>query len=1135
MKPIRVLTLLLALALLVGAAPPARTAEPLNTLNDADATERPAFDFVQDRLLSGFSGSLAPTAIQSSAGDWHIECVDCPKYFENMTDHSLRLDGDGHPHIAYGGDHLYYAWHDGTRWHYETVDESPGVGGYASLTLDGSGQPHISYYDWGNNGDLKYAWRDGTAWQIETVDSAAGSHTSLALDGAGRPHISYQSISGLKCLKYAWHDGSGWQIETVDSEGWVGRSTSLALDGSGQPHISYLPSGDLKYARRDGTGWHTETVNSGGGLGGSSLALDGAGWPHISYHDLTNEDLKYASHDGSGWQIETVDSDGIVGYHTSLALDGSGRPHISYYDWTNGDLKYAWHDGTGWQIKTVDSAGIVGWSTSLALDGVDRPHISYHDWTNDDLKYAWHDGTAWQIETVDSAGDVGEYTSLALDGAGRPHISYHDQTNYDLKYAWHDGTTWQIEMVDSEGWVGRSTSLALDGSGRPHISYWDYLTGDLKYAWHDGTTWQIETVNSAGSVGRWTSLALDGSGWPHISYCDWSNRDLKYAWRNLTSLISGHVRDGGGNPISGVAVSAGAGGSAVTDASGAYTISVLTAGTYVLTASKSGYVFSPAARVVRVPPSVSEQDFTTTPVYGTLNGRVAVQGSGTAIANARVSAGGKVGRTDASGDYLLTGILPGLHGIYVSADGYEDYKGEVTIEADTSTTRDVALEAILVDGYYLPYPGGKTYECTQGNGGSFSHQGSWYYAFDFGMPDGRKVVAARDGRVVTVKEDSNTSCNSKACIPYANYVRIRHEDGTDTLYYHLKYQKVFVEEGQCVSRGQVIAESDTTGWCTGAHLDFTRHEWGQWKSRRISFVDVPGDGVPRTSGRYTSGNYPVTTGVGESNVAEDTDPPRGSVQFRLTGQPTHILQLWAADYASDVTAMRLAATETGIQAATWQSFTTSAEWTGPVVFAQYKDANGNVSSVVSDTVDAIGYEPIQAAFAISPTVCVGSGLPLANQTVPFCEQCGWAWDFGDGTTSAEAEPQFDYVAMSSFSGYATPDTYTVTLTVSNAVSASSVSHQVTALAAPAAEFSLIRSGATITVEAEATGAAGWTWDFGDGITATGRIATHTYTDTSSLNTYPVQLVVEGNNGCASLGYQYVSSYALYLPLILRNR
>ena len=52
MKPIRMLILLLALALLVGAAPPARSVEPLNTLNGTDATERPAFDFAQDRPLS---------------------------------------------------------------------------------------------------------------------------------------------------------------------------------------------------------------------------------------------------------------------------------------------------------------------------------------------------------------------------------------------------------------------------------------------------------------------------------------------------------------------------------------------------------------------------------------------------------------------------------------------------------------------------------------------------------------------------------------------------------------------------------------------------------------------------------------------------------------------------------------------------------------------------------------------------------------------------------------------------------------------------------------------------------------------------------------------------------------------------
>jgi len=53
-----------------------------------------------------------------------------------MTDRSLRLDTAGHPHIAYGEDHLYYAWHNGASWHYETVDDSSGVGWCTSLPLD---------------------------------------------------------------------------------------------------------------------------------------------------------------------------------------------------------------------------------------------------------------------------------------------------------------------------------------------------------------------------------------------------------------------------------------------------------------------------------------------------------------------------------------------------------------------------------------------------------------------------------------------------------------------------------------------------------------------------------------------------------------------------------------------------------------------------------------------------------------------------------------------------------------------------------------------------------------------------------------------------------------------------------------
>ena len=85
-----------------------------------------------------------------------------------MGQHSLRLDAAGHPRIAYGGDHLYYAWYDGAAWHTETADNAPSVGRYASLALDAAGYPHISYYDLANK-DLKYARWTGTAWRSSAL------------------------------------------------------------------------------------------------------------------------------------------------------------------------------------------------------------------------------------------------------------------------------------------------------------------------------------------------------------------------------------------------------------------------------------------------------------------------------------------------------------------------------------------------------------------------------------------------------------------------------------------------------------------------------------------------------------------------------------------------------------------------------------------------------------------------------------------------------------------------------------------------------------------------------------------------------------------------------------------------------
>ncbi len=246
-----------------------------------------------------------------NADSWITERVDAPKMFECMGNRSLALDTAGHRHIAYGADHLYYAWSDGTTWHQEVVDASWGVGRYTSLALDASGWPHISYFD-ATHYELKYASFDGSGWTIEVVDGAYG-YTSLALDESGHPHIAFHK-SGQ--LHYAWYDGAAWQIEAVD------------VTGSGVYYAS------------------------------ASIALDSSGQPHIAYYDPYNEELKYAWYDGTAWQVEVVDSEGVnVGWYASMALDASDHPHIAYRVGTQSqvDLRYTWSDGSTWHTEVVEA------------------------------------------------------------------------------------------------------------------------------------------------------------------------------------------------------------------------------------------------------------------------------------------------------------------------------------------------------------------------------------------------------------------------------------------------------------------------------------------------------------------------------------------------------------------------------------------------------------------------------------------------------------------------------------------------------------------------------------------------------------------------------------------------------------
>jgi len=104
-------------------------------------------------------------------------------------------------------------------------------------------------------------------------------------------------------------------------------------------------------------------------------------------------------------------------------------------------------------------------------------------------------------------------------------------------------------------------------------------------------------------------------------------------------------------------------------------------------------------------------------------------------------------------------------------------------------------------GYYLrPVAGGTR---TQGIHG--------YNGVDIGAPVGTPILASASGTVLISKSGSWNG-------GYGNYIVIKHNNGTQTLYAHNSRNLVF--GGQSVVQGQVIGYMGSTGRSTGSHVHF---------------------------------------------------------------------------------------------------------------------------------------------------------------------------------------------------------------------------------------------------------------------------------------------------------------------------
>jgi murein DD-endopeptidase MepM/ murein hydrolase activator NlpD len=123
-----------------------------------------------------------------------------------------------------------------------------------------------------------------------------------------------------------------------------------------------------------------------------------------------------------------------------------------------------------------------------------------------------------------------------------------------------------------------------------------------------------------------------------------------------------------------------------------------------------------------------------------------------------------------------------------------------------------------INKYKLPVPRDQLQRIDRTS--SPAHLGKLRNAIDFIVGEYTPVLAAGDGIVTFVKNDSDIGGSNPIYWNHTNFIVIMHSNGEYSRYDHLSYNSSKVRVGQYVKASEVIARVGMTGFTYVPHLHF---------------------------------------------------------------------------------------------------------------------------------------------------------------------------------------------------------------------------------------------------------------------------------------------------------------------------